>query len=85
MTHPTIHTNGTAKSALIKQYENATLALNLAVMALDQAAPNQRDYYPQGAAAFAAAMAAHKADLSALQGVLQHVQYLWESVDGQEG
>lgn len=85
MTAPTIHTNGTSKAALLEGYEHATMALNAALMALAQAAPNARDYYPQGAAAFAEAQKGYAADVAALQGVLKHIQYLWESIDGQEG
>ena len=85
MTYPTIHTNGSSKDDLIAALEKANLALHDACNALGEAAPNARDYYPQGPDAYGKARDAHQADLTALHNVMHHIQYLWESIDGQEG
>jgi hypothetical protein len=55
MTIPTIHTNGTSKDELIKQVTDAAHAVQTAMETLCGAAPNARDYYPQGGGAFARA------------------------------
>ena len=45
---PTIHLNGTSLQYLIEDNYRAYAAIAEAVDALAQAAPNGRDYYPQG-------------------------------------
>lgn len=45
---PIIHLNGTSGDVLIEQLSNASNALRIAINALMDAAPNQRDYYPLG-------------------------------------
>src|ERR1035437_1215708 len=57
---PTIHMNGTGKQALIDQLTAASDALETAFQAMKQAAPNGRDYYPQGAVAMERAEAEHR-------------------------
>lgn len=59
MIHPTIHINGTAKVDLMEQWNNAYLALSIAYEAVNNAAPNARDYYPQGSEAFKEAVLQH--------------------------
>ena len=47
MIKPTIHLNGTSKDVLAKQYNDAVVLLRGALQAMEDAAPNARDYYPQ--------------------------------------
>lgn len=47
LTTPTVHLNGTGRDGLVKQYEDAWMALGKAVEALCNAAPHGRDYYVQ--------------------------------------
>ena len=58
---PTVHLNGTSREALLEQYTKAHNALEVGLNALCAAAPNGRDYYPQGPDAFAKAQAEHSA------------------------
>jgi hypothetical protein len=97
MTAPTVHLNGTSAAALLEGYEKATAAVTAALTALceataavtaaltalGEAAPNARDYYPQGPGAWTNVREAHMADLNALHNVLHHLQYLHESVQQQ--
>jgi hypothetical protein len=83
MTAPTVHLNGTSAAALLEGYEKATAAVTAALTALGEAAPNARDYYPQGPGAWTNVREAHMADLNALHTVLHHLQYLHESVQQQ--
>lgn len=55
---PTIHLNGTSKDELLNQLEAVVSALEAALAALNAAAPNGRDYYPQGPEALTDAQAA---------------------------
>ena len=56
---PTIHLNGSGKKTLLSQVEQALEALQTAVTAMTQAAPNARDYYVQDSGAFETARAEH--------------------------
>jgi predicted RNA polymerase sigma factor len=58
---PTIHDNGTSRERLIAQLTAVTGHLEAARKALKEAAPNARDYYPQGPGAFAKAASQHEA------------------------
>ena len=48
---PTVHFNGTSKDELLTQLEAVVNALDAALAAMSAAAPNGRDFYPQGPAA----------------------------------
>ena len=80
MVAPTVHLSGTSAAALLEGYEAATAAVTAACNALRDAAPNARDYYPQGPDAWTKARDAYQDDLTALHNVLHHLQYLHESV-----
>ena len=54
---PTVHLNGTGKAALVDGIEAAHRAVAAALDALAEAAPNGRDYYPQGSDAIGRAIA----------------------------
>jgi hypothetical protein len=77
---PTIHMNGTSAAALLEGYCDAISAVHAALEALARAAPNGRDYYPQGPNACAQADGEHDARKRALVGVLDELQTLAEHV-----
>jgi len=84
---PTIHLNGTSADTLLDEYWAALDALQKAIEVLQDAAPNARDYYPQGDGAFHEAAREHKARLAALHGVLAEVRdlanHVQEQIDNQ--
>ncbi len=82
---PTIHRNGTSADALLEQARAAGDALREALDALQGAAPNARDYYPQGPDAYRAAEAEHAARIGALRRVLADMQALAEHAADAEG
>lgn len=84
MIKPTIHLNGTSANALLDQYTTAGDAVRLALEALGNAAPNGRDYYPQGPAAFEQARKEHDARTAKLREVLVDLGELAEHVADQE-
>lgn len=57
---PLIHLNGTSRETLEEQVSTAYRAILNAVKALEGMAPNGRDYYPRGDAAFARATEQHR-------------------------
>jgi hypothetical protein len=77
---PTIHLNGTSKAELAEQLANAANALMDARKALQAAAPNGRDYYPQGEQAIAKATDQHRARLMKLREILAEIQSLQMAV-----
>lgn len=63
---PTVHMNGTSREELIQQLCDAHHAINKAQEVLAQAAPNGRDYYPQGADAMWTAQKQHRTRVARL-------------------
>lgn len=55
---PSIHLNGTSKGELLDQLQTVVTALEAALAAINAAAPNGRDFYPQGPEALTEALAA---------------------------
>jgi hypothetical protein len=85
MTKPTIHLNGTSAESLLEALNKACTAIRSARNALGEAAPNARDYYPQGDAAFPAAVREHRARDLALKTVFDELVEIAEHVlDAQE-
>lgn len=80
MIAPTIHLNGTSKDDIIEQYENASHALYMAQVALQQMAPNGRDYYIQGPDALRHAQAEHQARVDRINSVQAEIGALWAAV-----
>lgn len=78
MQRPTIHNNGTSREELTRLYTDAGGALYVAFKALSEAAPNGRDYYPQGAVAFEAARREHEARQQAIKTVIDDMTRLAE-------
>ena len=81
---PTIHMNGTSARALLEGYCNAISAIYDALDVLARAAPNGRDYYPQGPDACATADREHDARKRALIGVLHELQTLADHVEDRQ-
>lgn len=77
---PTIHLNGTDAESLFEQTCEVAGKLRAALVALDEAAPNARDYYPQGDRAFAQARTEHQARAAKLREVLQELEAIAEHV-----
>jgi hypothetical protein len=82
LTAPTIHMNGTARDSLLEANLGASDALRAALAALELNAPNPRDYYPQGDAAFPAAAREHADRVSRLRSVLAELEALAEAIAG---
>ena len=59
-TCPTIHSNGTSRESLLKQYKSAIDAVNNACDYLQKAYPHGRDYYVQGGDALKKAQDEHQ-------------------------
>lgn len=76
MIFPTIHVNGTSAVNLANGYHDARLSLMESVRLLDQAAPNGRDYYPDGPDAILLAMADHADRLAWLARVIHELEDL---------
>lgn len=81
LTTPTIHLNGTAAADLAASYATAYSTVGQAIEALQQSAPNARDYYVQGPNAFPAARTEHEARMHHLADVAGELLALFESVD----
>ena len=71
---PTIHTNGTSANELREQLQAAIEALHTAQRMLVQAAPNGRDYYPQGNSATEAAIAQYQRGWTDLSRMLTELE-----------
>lgn len=80
MRKPTIHRNGTSKPALYEQLLAASAAVRAAIWALAEAAPNARDYYPQGPDAYPQASAQHSARVQKMVDVREELYSLLEHV-----
>ena len=80
MQRPTIHSNGTSRDALLADYRNALNALREARAKLQDAAPNGRDYYPQGNEAIVAASREHRARMAKLEEVTREITEIGEAV-----
>lgn len=57
---PTIHLNGTSRESLLQQVRRARITGNEFQAALQEMAPHERDYYPQGPGALAAVSEQHR-------------------------
>ena len=77
---PTIHMNGTSAQALYNGYRAAGSAVRKAIEALEETAPNARDYYLEGEDAFDRAVKEHAARVHALREVLKQTSMLAEGV-----
>ena len=80
LTVPTVHLNGTSRDELLRQVQDAGQALWQAIDALAKAAPNARDYYPQGVVAYPAARGEHDRRCQALRKVYHELTQLSEAI-----
>lgn len=80
---PTIHLNGTSANALFEQVCDAMGAMRAAIVALDRASPNGRDYYTQGPNALAEAIAEHDERVKRLLSVQRELETLAEHIADQ--
>ena len=80
---PTIHLNGSSGENLRNETRNAYLAVCAAIDELCTAAPNARDYYPQGPAAWPAADDAHRSRLERLIAVRDELSELYRGIHDQ--
>lgn len=78
---PTIHLNGTSKSSLLDALSEASNYLDAAYDKLKLCAPNGRDYYPQGPAAFTQADKEHMDRLRRLDAIKDEVDKLTMAID----
>jgi hypothetical protein len=82
---PTIHLNGTSGDALLKAVQDAGVALNVALTALQETAPNARDYYVQAdPKAFTHASNDHEKRLGRLEAVQCELEALAEGIYDQQ-
>ncbi len=77
---PTIHMNGTAACDLIEDLTRASASLYQAILDVQRAGPNGRDYYPQGPDAVYAANRDHASRLGRLWAVWQELEDIIEHV-----
>lgn len=80
MTVPSIHLNGTSGEELLDQATGVAQALNAALEVASVAAPNARDYYPQGDAAFTEAKREHGDRIQRLTELRDEYQALAEAI-----
>ena len=81
MTKPTVHLNGTSRDELKRQLKKAYGSIFDAIRDVAAAAPNARDYYPQGPTIYAAAAAEHRSRVDRLVAVQAELLELFEAVD----
>jgi hypothetical protein len=79
---PTIHLNGTSREQLFEGYMDALAAIEYALEAVKYAAPNGRDYYPQGPDAMAQAGDEHILRMKALDKIAAELRTIAEHCDG---
>jgi hypothetical protein len=77
---PTIHMNGTSSRELLDQLCKAMLAISKAQEALSNAAPNGRDYYPQGGEALRMALDQHCARVRKLAEVRKELKAIADHI-----
>lgn len=78
---PTIHLNGTSKDELINVLCDASTAIDAAYEAMKLAAPNGRDYYPQGPEALQRATDEHLGRLRRLDDIKREIDELTVKID----
>ena len=83
MRAPTIHLNGTAKVDLLNEHEAAIRAVSNAIETVNLITVHGRDYYPQGAEAYAEARQEMNVRLDALRTVRDGLLVLWQEIQAQ--
>lgn len=77
---PIIHLNGTSPKSLADDYEKALRAILKAQDALDETAPNGRDYYPGGDWAFERATKQHRERVDVLARLHDDIAAIYEHI-----
>jgi hypothetical protein len=80
MMMPTVHLNGTSRDQLVEEIGAAVAALQAAVTAMVEAAPNARDYYVQGPDAYPAARREHESRLHRIADVIHELSTIYETI-----
>ena len=83
-TLPTLHLNGTSRDVLLGANQEAARAIRAALKKLGEAAPNARDFYPQGPDAYGRARAEHDIRAEALRAVLEDFEAICEHITQRE-
>jgi hypothetical protein len=78
---PTIHMNGTSKRQLVEQLTDVSVRLDVAYEAMKKAAPNGRDYYPQGPEAMDRALVEFAKRLKAIDAVKEDIDAFINAID----
>jgi len=81
MVFPTVHLNGTSKNALREQALDAVEALDKALKAMAEAAPNGRDFYPQGEVVLVQAQVEHRARMKEVEQVASEYRAMVNAID----
>jgi hypothetical protein len=84
LTAPTLHLNGSGYTRLAAQYRHAADALRVALEALREMTPHDRDYYVQGADAGPKARREHEARIARVSDVLREIEALHAQIREQE-
>jgi hypothetical protein len=71
---PLIHLNGTSAQAIYDQQKKVSCACRALLRALEEAAPNARDYYPKGDDAYRTAAAEHRAKVEQVDALIKACQ-----------
>ncbi|HEY1898143.1 MAG TPA: hypothetical protein VGG62_17820 [Terracidiphilus sp.] len=79
-TVPTVHLNGTSPERLYESLRAAADALHQADFLLREAAPNGRDYYPQGDGATQLAMSLHERRWKELDRMIEELEEMCDHV-----
>lgn len=77
-----VHLNGTSREVLLEQTLTAARAIQEALIALDGAAPNARDYYPMGDDAWRGAQREFEARRTKLKAVYDELLAMYEAIEG---
>jgi len=77
---PSVHLNGSGRIPLFEQHHKAYMAIQEAIVAMREATPHDRDYYVQGPDVGPQSRREHLARIEALEGVLDDVGRIWQSL-----
>ena len=80
---PTVHLNGTSKDELLRQVHNAARAVDAVRIALADATPNGRDFYPQGPSALVKALDEHRARQQRMTDTYDELMALYMAIEEQ--
>jgi hypothetical protein len=79
---PIVHLNGTSKAELLRLREEFYAALDAAVAALREMAPNGRDYYPGEAGLMERAVEQHRRRCASLTDLMREMEEECRAIQG---